>query len=120
MVILSGFSVFGIQVSMGRTARKTTAKAERSAPAPAAIQPVVQITPEVVNFVDVPAGDTYSQTVRITNVDEGTLQIQKITASSADFRITGVLLPVVVAHGTSQSFTISYQAKAKGLAEGQI
>jgi hypothetical protein len=80
----------------------------------------MEVTPEAVSFVDVPVGDTYTQTVRVTNVNEGTLQIKKITTSSPDFQITGILLPVVVAHGTSQSFTISYKAKAEGRAEGQI
>src|SRR5258706_4065593 len=116
LLILSGFSLFAIQVSVGRTARNDTAKAG----AAAAASPLMEITPDAVSFVDVPVGDTYTQTVTITNANEGTLQIKGITASSADFRITGILLPVVVAHGTSHIFTISYQAKAEGRAEGQI
>jgi hypothetical protein len=73
-----------------------------------------------VTFQDVPVGDTYSQTVRITNLGEGTLQIKKISTSSADLQITGILLPVVVAHGTSESFTISFRPKGESRKDGEI
>jgi hypothetical protein len=107
---LSGCLLFAIQASSHSAANEPAALAS----------PLMEVTPEAVSFVDVPVGDTYTQTVRVTNVNEGTLQIKKITTSSPDFQITGILLPVVVAHGTSQSFTISYKAKAEGRAEGQI
>ena len=113
--LILSFSLFAIQVGVGHAATNGGAKAE---PAPAAA--LMEITPDAVSFVDVPVGDTYTQTVRITNVGEDTLQIKKITASSADFRVTGILLPVVIAHGTNESFTISYRAKAEGRAEGLI
>src|ERR1700724_1780313 len=81
----------------------------------------VEITPDAVSFVDVPAGETYSQTVRIRNISENTFQIKEIAASSADFSITGILLPVVVAPGTNETFTISYRgARAEARVEGQI
>ena len=114
-LILSSFILFAVQAS-GHSAPSGTPKPEPAAPA----SPLTEITPNTVSFVDVPVGDTYTQTVKIMNVNEGTLQIRKITASSPNFRITGILLPVVVAHGTSQSFTISYQAKVAGRTEGQI
>jgi hypothetical protein len=115
LLILSGFTFFAVQAN-GHGVPRVTAKAESAAPASG----LMEVTPDAVSFVDVPVGDTYTQTVRITNVNEGTLQIRKITASSPNFRITGILLPVVVAHGTSQSFTISYNAKAEGRTEGEI
>jgi hypothetical protein len=114
LLALSGFVLFTAQAS-GHSSPHGTAN-----PAAAPASPSMELTPNAVSFVDVPVGDTYTQTVRITNLNEGTLQIRKITASSANFRITGILLPVVVAHGTSQSFTISYKAKAEGRTEGEI
>jgi len=51
--------------------------------------------------------------VRITNLAEGTLQIRKISTSNTDFQVTGILLPVVVAHGTSENFTISFRPKGR-------
>ena len=81
---------------------------------------LMEAAPDAVNFVNVPAGEMYTQTVRITNISQGTFQIKGIETSSADFRVTGILLPVVVARGTSDSFTISYRAKAEGPREDQI
>src|SRR6266404_1069177 len=85
-----------------------------------ALSALVQATPEAVSFVDVPVGETYTQVVRITNISEGVIQIKTITASNADFRVSGILLPVVVAPGTSESLTISYRATAEGQREGEI
>ena len=81
---------------------------------------LMQVTPESVSFLDVPAGETYTQTVRITNVSEGTFQIKRITASSAEFGITGIMLPVVVAPGMSETFTISYMAVPETHADAQL
>ena len=81
---------------------------------------LIEMTPGFVSFVDVPVGDTYTQTVRMSNVSARALQIKGITASSADFRITGILFPVVVAPGTGESFTISYQPRRESDVEAQI
>jgi hypothetical protein len=115
-VFLSVFTVLTVQAAVGHS---TTKAAPKHLPSTAAPE-LMEATPDVVSFVNVPVGDTYTQTVRLTNRGEGTLQIKKITASSPDFRITGILLPVVVAHGTSESFTIAFRGKAEGLAEGRI
>jgi hypothetical protein len=80
----------------------------------------ITFVPEQIRFMDVPADETYTQTVRLTNFGEATLQIQKITASSPDFQVIGVLLPVVVAHGTSESFTVAYHGIAERQSEGEI
>jgi len=36
------------------------------------------------------------------------------------FRLLGIILPVVVAHGTSQTFTVSYRAQAEGRTAGEV
>lgn len=96
----------------------STESSKQSLGAEAPLQ--VEAAPEQVQFLDVPLGDTYTQAVRLTNVGETTLQIKKIIASSQDFQISGVMLPVVVAHGTSESFTIAYRAKTLGRINGEI
>jgi hypothetical protein len=115
LLIMSGLAFFAGQAT-GQSSPNGAAKVEPAVPASLSME----VTPSTVSFVDVPVGDTYTQTVKITNLNEGTLQIRKITASNPNFQVTGILLPVVVAHGTSQSFTISYKAKAEGRTEGQI
>ena len=77
-------------------------------------------TPELVTLIDVPVGDTYTQEVRLLNEGEATLQIKRIAVSNADIQVTGVMVPVVVAHGTSQAFTISYRPKAEQRINGEV
>ena len=112
-LVLSSFAgqaAAGRAVTTGMTAAEPVAAPEA----------MLKFTPEAVTFRDVPLGDTYSQNVRITNLGEGTLQIRKISTSNANFQITGILLPVVVAHGTSEGFTILFRPKGEGRADGQI
>jgi len=116
LLILAGVSLLAVQGSFAHdspTVQMKSAAAAESSPA-------VMLTPEAVRFADVPVGDTYTQTVRITNLGEETIQIKKIISSRAEFSVSGILLPVVVAHGTSESFTIAYKAVAEGSTEGQI
>lgn len=80
----------------------------------------VVATPESVSFLDVPIGDTYTQAVRLLNAGEATLQIKRITVSSADIHVAGVILPVVVAHGTSETLTISYRPTVEQRKEDEV
>ncbi len=115
LLAMSAYSLLAGQAVGGRSVTSTTAGQPT-----AASEAMVEFTPETVTFQDVPAGDTYSQTVRITNLGANTLQIKKISTSNADLQITGILLPVVVAHGTSESFTISFRPKEEGRKDGEI
>jgi Abnormal spindle-like microcephaly-assoc'd, ASPM-SPD-2-Hydin len=94
--------------------------ATKTTPSPRPVPSLVEALPDAIRFVDVPVGDTYTQAVRVKNVSESVLQITRITASNADFQVTGIMLPVVVAPGTSETFTISYRATSEGRKEGEI
>lgn len=110
------FCFFAGPAAVGRgTPRGTTAGGPL-----VASESLMKFTPEAVTLQDVPVGDTYSQTVRITNIGEGTLRIKKISTSDANLEVKGIFLPVVVAHGTSESFTISYRPKKEGRADSRI
>ena len=115
-LILIGVSVFVIPPGITYGETQPPAKSQ---PAPLSA-PLVVMTPEAVKFSDVPVGDTYTQTVRITNVAENTLLIKEIKSSRPEFRVVGIFLPVVVAHGTSESFTIAYRATSERQVDGQI
>jgi hypothetical protein len=110
------FCFFAGPAAAGRgTPRGTTARGPL-----VASESLMKFTPEAVTFQDVPLGDTYRQTVRITNIGEGTLRINKISTSDANIQVKGIFLPVVVAHGTSENFTICYRPKKEGRADSQI
>ncbi len=85
-----------------------------------AVPSAIELTPSAVRFANVPVGDMYSQTVRIANTGAGTVEIKKITVPGAEFGVSGVTWPFLVAGGTSANFTISYRPKAKGQATGEI
>ena len=110
-------TIFLAAIPSASFAASPSGRTSESAPAAA---PTLMVTPDAVSFLDIPAGDTYTQTVRITNVSEGTFQIKRIKATSAEFGVTGILLPVVVAPGTSETFTISYKARGEAHAEAQL
>ena len=110
------FSLFAGQAAAGPHTPRPTTRFGSSAKA----EGLLEITPEVVTFQNVPVGDNYTQTVRITNLAESTLQIRKITTSNTALQITGILLPVVVAHGTSETFTISFRPKGESLEDDRI
>jgi hypothetical protein len=116
LLAMCAYSLLAEPAAAGRPVVTSTTAGQPTA----ASEAMVEFTPETVTFQDVPAGDTYSQTVRITNLGANTLQIKKISTSNADLRITGILLPVVVAHGTSESFTISFRPKGEGRKDGEI
>ena len=116
VLCLGAIYAFVGQPTLGR--RVTTSRAPVESVS--AAESVVEFTPAAVTFQDVPAGETNTQIVKVTNTGEQTIQIKKISTSSADLQITGILLPVVVAHGTSESFTVSFRPKAEGQTEGRI
>jgi len=74
LLALLAFSLFAGQAAAGRGVASRTTAAD---PAPKS-ERLVEFTPDVVTFQNVPVGDTYTQTVRITNLAQGTLQIKKI------------------------------------------
>ena len=112
VVVVTGSFLAGLCASGNSSRSSITSNQEFSA--------LIQAIPEAVSFVDVPVGETYTQVVRITNISGSVIQIKSVTASSVDFRVSGILLPVVVAPGTSESLTISYRATAEGQREGEI
>jgi hypothetical protein len=112
VLVVTGSFLAGLCAS-GNSANSTTKPTQT-------LSALVQAIPEAVSFVDVAVGETYTQVVRITNISEGVIQIKGITASNTDFRLSGILLPVVVAPGTSENLTISYRATAEGQREGEI
>jgi hypothetical protein len=117
------FVIAGIFASLTPPAvvRAGAASSDSSRTQPVKSTPaLVEVVPGDIGFRDVPVGEKYSQAVRIKNDGRETLQIKQITAPSADFSIEGILLPVVVAPGTSESFTISFRPRQEARSEGQI
>src|SRR4051812_6707371 len=87
---------------------------------PTAEPVVVEATPASVAFVDVPVGDTYTQTVRLRNVSRGSVTVTKIAGSTAEVGISRVVLPMALEAGSSAMFTVSYKPRTAGSKTGTI
>lgn len=85
----------------------------------AAAQPI-EATPASVAFENVPVGELYSQTVRISNLSNARLQITKIASSAGEFAISGVTLPVDLEANANLNFTVGYRPKAARSIGGYI
>ena len=74
----------------------------------------LEVVPNVIRFMEVPVGETYTQAVRLANLGKTAIQIKKISVGAADFGISGFASPSVLLPGSSTNLTISYRPKAIG------
>src|SRR5262249_2888435 len=123
-IVACGMAIQLVVLSLGAIATfsSTDTKVRDAAHVPAVPQPLVadspqaeipakpalQLTPNQIRFEEVPVGELSSQMVRVTNVSEQLQQIDRIEVPGTEFRISGQVLPFVIAKGTSADFTISY------------
>lgn len=74
----------------------------------------IEVVPNVIRFVDVPLGETYTQSVRLANLDKDVIEIQEVTTASGDFGVSGLTLPVTLGPGSTATLTISYRPTVPG------
>ena len=103
-----------VRASRRRTASaaaQPTATPEAAAPGAAAAPQAIQAVPEEVAFANVPVGELYTQTVRISNVSNAKVRITKLASSAEEFAITGIMLPVELEAGANVTFNVAYKPK---------
>jgi hypothetical protein len=100
-------------LSTGLCVKQSSAQAPQST---AQVQSVataaLEVVPEVIHFVDVPVGETYTQTVRLANLGTTPMQVKKISMGAASFGVTGFASPLELLPGSSANVTVSYHPKA--------
>src|ERR1700736_3723507 len=74
----------------------------------------LEVVPNVIRFLEVPVGETYTQAVRLANAGKTAIQIKKISVGGGGFGISGFASPLVLLPGSSTNLTISYRPKAVG------
>lgn len=84
------------------------------------VEPALQLTPNQIRFGEVPVGELSSQMVRLTNVSEQLQQIDRIEVPDTEFRVSGQVMPFVIASGTSADFTLSYRPGSERQRAGSI
>src|SRR5579864_9422850 len=73
--------------------------------------PTLEVVPNVVRFVEVPVGETYTQTVRLANRGRTNLQIKRLAIKARGFAVSGLPVPLVLVPEDSATLTISYRSR---------
>lgn len=114
----------GFFVGMAGTAEKAAAGGQQETASAraqgAAAAQAIETTPGSVTFQDVPVGELYTQTVRVSNLSGAPIKITKIVSSTAAFAVTGISLPAEVEAGGNVNFTVGYRPKAARSIAGQV
>jgi Abnormal spindle-like microcephaly-assoc'd, ASPM-SPD-2-Hydin len=81
---------------------------------------LLEATPARVVFADVPVGETYTQTVRVSNISQEKITIVKVAGSGVELGISQLALPVVLDAGSSAMLKISYKPQRAGRSVRQV
>jgi hypothetical protein len=78
------------------------------------------LIPTSINFGNVQVGQTPTQTVKLTNSGNATLNVSQATITGSEFSMTGLTLPLSLGAGQSAYFTVGFSPTAAGSATGNV
>ena len=81
---------------------------------------MVTVAPGSISFGVVKVGNNQSLPGSMTNTGGSTLQVTQVTATGSGFSVSGLSLPVMLAAGQSQGFTVIFTPKAAGTVIGNL
>src|SRR2546425_1081759 len=76
--------------------------------------------PSNINFGNVTAATTSTQSVVLTNTGNTTVSVSQATVSGTGFSITGLTLPLTLAAGQSSTFNVQFAPTATGSVSGSL
>jgi hypothetical protein len=82
--------------------------------------PQLVVTPNSVNFQSVVVGQTNTQTLQLANAGSAALNVQQIQVTGAGFHVTPPALPLALAPGTNQIFSLAFAPAATGSVSGTL
>jgi uncharacterized repeat protein (TIGR01451 family) len=77
--------------------------------------PVIQVTPESLDFGAVAVGDSKDQILRVQNIGTVTLTISNIAITNIQFSFIAPPVPVNIVGGASQNLTFRFQPRGEGV-----
>jgi hypothetical protein len=80
----------------------------------------ITVTPASVTFGKVMVGTNQSQAVTMTNSGGSTVSVTKATVTGSGFAVSGLSLPLSLAAGQSQSFTIVFTPQSAAAITGNV
>jgi hypothetical protein len=78
------------------------------------------VVPASISFSNVKVGNNQSQPATITNSGASTLTVTQATATGTGFSMVGLSLPVTLATGQSQAFTVIFAPQSTGTINGNL
>jgi len=81
---------------------------------------VVTVAPSSMSFGVVKVGNNQSQPAAMTNTGGSTLQVTQVTATGNVFSVSGLSLPLTLAAGQSQGFTVIFTPTTAGTVNGNV
>jgi nitrogen fixation protein FixH len=78
------------------------------------------VAPTSVSFGIVEVGNNQSKPATMTNSGGSSLTVSKVTATGAGFSVSGVSLPLTLASGQSQGFTVVFTPASAGTITGNL
>jgi hypothetical protein len=113
VVLLSLASMLGCQ---GLSSANKT-----SPPPPSNTKPgQLTVAPASISFSRVKVGNNQSQPATMTNSGASSLTVTQATATGTGFSVSGLSLPVTLASGQSQAFTVIFTPQSTGAVKGNL
>ncbi len=78
------------------------------------------VAPTSVSFGIVDVGNNQSKPATMTNSGGSSLTVSKVTSTGAGFTVSGVSLPLTLASGQSQGFTVIFTPASAGTVTGNL
>jgi hypothetical protein len=82
--------------------------------------PQMSVSTSTLNFQTVVVGQKATQTIKVSNTGNGTLQISGISATNKEFTVTGTTFPVSILPAATQSYTLTFAPTAAGSASATL
>src|SRR5579872_330051 len=80
----------------------------------------VSVTPSSITFGIVKVGNNQSQPTTMKNTGGSSLQVTQVNATGAGFSVSGLSLPLTLAPGQSQGFTVVFTPRSAGTIKGNL
>jgi hypothetical protein len=103
--------VFGTSGCAGVTSAKSTAQVAG---------PQLVVTPNSVDFKGVVVGQKNTQTLQLSNAGSAALNVQQIQVTGAGFQVTPPAMPLALAPGANQIFSLAFAPAATGSVSGTL
>jgi len=82
--------------------------------------PQLVVTPNSVNFQSVVVGQRNTQTLQLSNAGSVALSVQQIQVTGAGFQVTPPAMPLALAPGANQIFSLAFAPAATGSVSGTL